>query len=143
MTFGFSTNYANVRADVRAVRFGVRSVVNERMTRWIHRHFLWFLRGVLVDYLHAFGADVTSHHPLHCLSLNDVASATMKASGLQKPNVPASVQGIEHTMGYEDLPVRGLSPPFSCCMHQVMQRKTHSPDAATVRSLLQLLFQTC
>jgi hypothetical protein len=38
-----------------------------------------------------------------------LCNTVVMASGLTKPNVPTGVVGIEHTIGYEDLPETGRS----------------------------------
>ena len=56
--------------------------------------------GAFVLQTHPTGSDPSTATPMVCRVL-------VIASGLSKPHVPATVQGIENVMGYEELPANG------------------------------------
>jgi cation diffusion facilitator CzcD-associated flavoprotein CzcO len=60
---------------------------------------------------HHFSLNVTSYLQKGKFSEGSVqtvrCNAVVIATGLATPNIPSTLSGIEHTMGYEDLPPTG------------------------------------
>ena len=82
--------------------------------------------GFLV-HIHPTGTEQSAAKPLSC-------KVVVVASGLSKPHIPKSVQGIEHAMGYEELPVDG--EPFEGKNKNIKCANQHSSWQPGTRNVL-------